>query len=89
MHIHPRVIYSKLNLPHHYFQTYKISYKSRNPFALYDDIQHVGGEGGSSEVKIDGLSPSETYTISVAVVSGEASGRPSRIEVTTKGLRDY
>ena len=66
-------------------QTYKISYKSRNPFAFYDDIQHVGGEGGSSEVKIDGLSPSETYTISVAVVSGKASGRPSRIEVTTSG----
>ena len=66
-------------------QTYRISYKSRNPFAFYDDIQHGGGEGG--EVKIEGLSPSETYTVSVAVVSGAASGRPSRLEVTTTGRK--
>jgi hypothetical protein len=66
-------------------QTYKVTYKSRNPFAYYDDLLLNGGSDRTGNVTISGLSPNETYAISVSVRKGNATGRQSRIEVTTPG----
>ncbi len=66
-------------------QIYKISYKSRNPFAVYEDIKLEGHQNKPGDLQIGGLTPNETYIVSVSVVRGNLTGRPSRIVVQTPG----
>lgn len=59
---------------------FKVSYKSHNPYAAYEDIRVHG-----ALVNVTGLSPAEKYTVSVAALLGNETGPWARKQVSTTG----
>lgn len=64
----------------------KIKYKSQNLFAKYDEIS-IKSESNRNQIELSGLSPGESYSISINCFKSDLEGPSHSIVVKTTGSR--